>query len=920
MSKWKAVILLIIVAVFFVGSAAADVPTSPSNVSVEGRQLIVRKRLLDGSLAAAKPYIIKGLTWCPLTRAPQTGVNPFDASENINYGFFFDWDGPNPSGNEVLNYWLRKLYWEFVKQDDAEDIALMQQMNTNTVRLYLDFGDVPDIYKPILDKFYNNGIMVIMTLANSRDEFEEQFYVYKDKDSSDNHFIPSGKMGDVNDLFIEDGMVNPQRAGKSQNYLKNYLKISYSALNSYGQGWAGVYWQNPANNWGEIVQAGYDLSGARRLTFWARGENGGEEIECKIGGIQGVYGDSSEAVTSGKIQLTGDWKKYTLDLSGKELSYVIGGFCFVVNPPAKTFYLDEIRYEGYDIVSQTQEKHYEKIVRLYKDHPAILAWSLGNEWNMNKGWGYADVAEAAGDINEAARRIKALDSFHPVSSCLGDVFVQLEGSNHWLIGDCVNLCPDVDLWGINVYRGASFTNLFEQWEEISAKPFYLSEFGTDSFNTSFYKLLNDYQAADCQGIEDETMQAEFILSLWEEIKACLSAHDSNEVCLGGLVHEFNDELWKKGSFHVGFENVSLGGLVDYDGPDDIPNTSDDDSSYGTYNPEGFFAPGRHPDNLSNEEYFGIVDAERHPKNAFIRLRDYYKLLDDFTAPVITGVKDKGGWTVNKNQLYAEWTAEDGESGIAGYAYRIFTRENGSEKDVIGWTDIGRQDCLEVNYNLSDGKTYYWEIQAVNGAGLKSMLKSDGITVDSISPAIINQTAASQTLPLTFTVKVNDADSGVKEVYLEIDSGTGKVSYPMQKGLFDLYSIPGFSSVSSTEIKYKIISRDNAGNQSTSGSYSLQVINKPPIALIRANRTSGRTPLKVNFYADRCYDTDGKIISYSWDFGNGKTSTQMNPSSTFKNSSWRHNKYYTVSLTVKDNLGAASTAQIKIKVEPWWKCW
>ncbi|MFH0790692.1 MAG: glycoside hydrolase family 2 TIM barrel-domain containing protein [Candidatus Omnitrophota bacterium] len=919
MSKWEAVILLIVVAVFFVGSAAADVPTSPSNVSVEGRQLIVRERLLDGSLAEAKPYIIKGLTWCPLTRAPQTGVNPFDPSENINYGFFFDWEGPNPSGSEVLNYWLKRQYWEFAK-DDQGDIVLMQQMNANTVRAYMDFGDDPDIYNSILDKFYDHGIMVIIALANSRDDFEEQFYVYKDRDSSDNHFVPSGKMGDGDDLLIEDGAVNPERAAKGQNYLKNYLKISYNALNNHAYGWAGVYWQEPANNWGEIAQAGYDLSGARRLTFWARGETGGEEVEFKIGGILGVYGDSCEAVSSGRIQLTREWKKYSIDLSGKELSRIIGGFCFVVNPPAKTFYLDEIRYEGVDIAGQAGEKHYEKIVRLYKDHPAILAWSLGNEWNMNKGWGYAVVEEAARDINAAVKRIKALDSSHPVSSCLGDVWTRLEGdANHWLIVDCVSLCPDVDIWGINVYRGASFTNLFEQWQEVSSKPFYLSEFGTDSFNAGSYKLLNDYQASDCRGIEDETMQAEFIIALWDEIKDCLSVHNPNEACLGGLVHEFNDELWKTGCFHVGFENVSLGGLVDYDGPDDIPNTSDDDSSYGTYNPEGFFAPGRHPDNLSNEEYFGIVDAERNPKNAFIRLRDYYKLLDDFTAPVITGVKDKGEWTVNKNQLYAEWTAEDGESGIDSYAYRIFTRENGSEKEIIGWTDIGKQNYARVNYNLIDGKTYYFGVKAVNGAGAKSMLESDGITVDSIPPAIINQTAVSQFLPVTFTAKISDAHSGVKDVYLEIESGTKKISYPMRKGTADLYSI-GLSSISSAGIKYKIIAGDKAGNQLTSAVYSLNVINKAPIALIKASRTSGKSPLEVCFYGNGCYDHDGKIVSYLWDFGNGKTSARMNPSSSFKNSSWRSSKYYTVSLTVKDNLGAAATAQIKIKVKPWWKCW
>ena len=47
--------------------------------------------------------------------------------------------------------------------------------------------------------------------------------------------------------------------------------------------------------------------------------------------------------------LTQEWKQYTIDLRGKDLSYMIGGFCWAtnadVNPEGATFYLDEIKYE-----------------------------------------------------------------------------------------------------------------------------------------------------------------------------------------------------------------------------------------------------------------------------------------------------------------------------------------------------------------------------------------------------------------------------------------------------------------------------------------------------------------------------------------------------------------------------------------------
>jgi hypothetical protein len=51
----------------------------------------------------------------------------------------------------------------------------------------------------------------------------------------------------------------------------------------------------------------------------------------------------------GPVVLTKDWQQYEIDLSGKDISYISGGFCWStnldVNPDGCTFYLDDIRYE-----------------------------------------------------------------------------------------------------------------------------------------------------------------------------------------------------------------------------------------------------------------------------------------------------------------------------------------------------------------------------------------------------------------------------------------------------------------------------------------------------------------------------------------------------------------------------------------------
>lgn len=171
---------------------------------------------------------------------------------------------------------------------------------------------------------------------------DRKFYIYADKGYFKNHYIPSGWMGDHGDVkFIDGWQGNPYSR-------KSCVKIVYTAEKKQGAGWAGIYWQDPANNWGS-QDGGYNLTGRKKLTFFAKGEKGGELItEFKMGGIQGEYSDST-SVSIGPIALTPEWKQYEINLEGEDLSRVIGGFCFVVsemeNPEGMTFYLDEVLYE-----------------------------------------------------------------------------------------------------------------------------------------------------------------------------------------------------------------------------------------------------------------------------------------------------------------------------------------------------------------------------------------------------------------------------------------------------------------------------------------------------------------------------------------------------------------------------------------------
>lgn len=173
---------------------------------------------------------------------------------------------------------------------------------------------------------------------------DKPFYIYSDQGADNNHFTASGYMGDYNNIRGKMGQkVDPYSGETCMRFVYTPNNVSKDAQ------WAGVMWQNPEGNWGS-KDGGYDLSKAKRLTFWARGKNGGEVIDkFQVGGIDaGIYPDSdSESI--GPVQLTADWKKYTIDLEDAVLDYVSGGFSWATsakrNPNGVTLYLDEVRYE-----------------------------------------------------------------------------------------------------------------------------------------------------------------------------------------------------------------------------------------------------------------------------------------------------------------------------------------------------------------------------------------------------------------------------------------------------------------------------------------------------------------------------------------------------------------------------------------------
>ncbi|MGW8949049.1 ThuA domain-containing protein [Streptomyces sp. NPDC055709] len=84
--------------------------------------------------------------------------------------------------------------------------------------------------------------------------------------------------------------------------------------------------------------------------------------------------------------------------------------------------------------------------------------------------------------------------------------------------------------------------------------------------------------------------------------------------------------------------------------------------------------------------------------------------------------------------------------------------------------------------------------------------------------------------------------------------------------------------------------------------------RSPVAEAGVNKTSGKAPLKVAFSSAGTTDADGDALTYSWDFGDGGTSTAANPAYTY-----RKNGTYTATVTAKDPTGRTGSASVQVVV-------
>jgi len=238
----------------------------------------------------------------------------------------------------------------------------------------------------------------------------------------------------------------------------------------------------------------------------------------------------------------------------------------------------------------------------------------------------------------------------------------------------------------------------------------------------------------------------------------------------------------------------------------------------------------------------------------------------------------------------------------------FTGDNSSDnKSIISylWDFKDGSTATEANpkHTFEEIGTYEVVLTVENEDGLTS---TDTVTINvneeqnAAPKAIASATPSTGEAPLDVSFKGSDSTD---------DNSVTSYSWDFKDGSTSTEANPDHTFETAGEYEVLLTVRDENGltDKETITITVSAPGNQAPVAVMTTNATSGEAPVRVQFTGNKSTD-DKEVTSYFWDFKDGSTATEANPSHTFDEAGT-----YEVELTVEDEEGLSDTTGVTIAV-------
>jgi uncharacterized repeat protein (TIGR01451 family) len=423
--------------------------------------------------------------------------------------------------------------------------------------------------------------------------------------------------------------------------------------------------------------------------------------------------------------------------------------------------LNEFYYQGIYVVmyvykaTNYQPLNYTNTINAFKNHPAILMWSWGNEPNasFNNYWGYGSIAGVRSAFQSFCQAARNLDPNHLPTTAWWNIPTQ----------DDVNNVPSCPIWGFTDYRGYNWieevgtpvnnTNTFKQWSFRTStvrKPMFLAERGCDRYITGTG--------------ESALMQNRTIFSQFKYMAPYFSESQvsSTNVNVGDFIFELFDDWRKAGN----------------------PSVQDTTAQY--YNDEYTVVP---PGDTANpnmqEEWWGIMDVNANPKTAYNTIKTQWREIPDHFKIVHDGIAQE-----SQPELITIYAMDKWGFPIINYTGVISLFTRGGTPATINW------------YNTTNNKGKF--TNTLNGTAKYTFSSNDrGVAIFKIVDSTV------ESINIEVISKVTSKTDDDTEGWLKIEPGppslnVEKTIYSINIGAIGTNSNPPISKPKpGATITYKI---------------------------------------------------------------------------------------------------------------------